>query len=483
MNLDAKAGQKKALTTGFPSDFLWGCATSAYQIEGAPLADGAGPSIWQRFVHTPGMVHNGDTGDIACDHYHRYKSDIALMKKLGIKAYRFSISWSRLLPLGKGPINAAGLAFYNDLIDTLIEHDIEPIATLFHWDLPAALDDQGGWLNRDSADWFAQYAQVAFRAFDGRVRKWITLNEPWVVSDGGYLFGTVAPGHRNLYEAAIVAHNLMRAHGAAVKAYRDVGQYEIGLVVNIEPKYPATQSAKDVEATQRASDYMNALYLDAALLGRYPASLNTVFGDAWPEWPTEDLRLINQKLDFLGINYYTRSVTQHDDETLPLRAKSQIQPQGLYTQTNWEVYPKGMTDTLCWVKDRYGDIALYIMENGAAFEDPPIAGPNGVHDPLRSAYLRAHINAMADAMDQGVNVKGYMVWSFLDNLEWSLGFSKRFGIVHVNFKTQERTPKDSAYVYREIITSNGRQGLGQDSVALAESQTPSDILLPIESKT
>src|SRR6185312_10064130 len=266
----------------FPPGFLWGCSTSAYQIEGSPLADGAGPSIWQRFAHTPGLMADGDHGDIACDHYRLWKQDVALMKRLGLTAYRFRLAWGRLLPQGTGHVNTAGVDFYSRLIDELLAHDIEPIVTLFHWDLPAALDDRGGWLNRDSADWFAAYARVAFDASDGRVRKWTTVNEPWVVADGGYLRGTIAPGHRNRYEAPIAGHNLLRAHGAAVQAYRAEGRHEIGLVVNLEPHYPASDSAAERAAARRADAYVNRQYLDPVFHGRYPGELHEIFGDAWP---------------------------------------------------------------------------------------------------------------------------------------------------------------------------------------------------------
>lgn len=439
----------------FPSDFLWGSATSAYQIEGSPLADGAGPSIWQRFVHTPGLVHDGDTGDVACDHYRRYASDVALMRELGMQAYRFSVAWSRILPHGKGTVNHAGLDFYDRLVDTLLEHGIEPLVTLYHWDLPAALDDLGGWLNPDIAKWFADYGAVMFRKLDGRVKKWVTLNEPWVVTDGGYLHGALAPGHRNRFEAPIASHHLMRSHGAAVQAYRAEGKHEIGLVVNLEPKYPASGDAADQAATARADAYMNRQYLDPALLGRYPAEMAEIFGEAWPAAPAEDMALIQQPIDFLGVNYYTRNVTRFDERAWPLRAAPVKQKQGTYSETGWEVFPQGLTDTLVWVKERYGNVPIYITENGAAFFDPPVAEGGRVHDPLRVAYLRKHLVAVHAAMQQGVDVRGYMVWSLLDNFEWSLGYSKRFGIVHVDFETQQRTLKDSARFYSKVIASNG----------------------------
>lgn len=439
----------------FPADFLWGSATSAYQVEGSPLADGAGPSIWQRFVHTPGLVLNSDTGDVACDHYRRYAGDVALMRELGMQAYRFSVSWSRVLPRGKGAINQAGLDFYDRLVDTLLEHDIEPLITLFHWDLPAALDDLGGWLNPDIAGWFADYAAVMFRALDGRVKKWATLNEPWVVTDGGYLHGALAPGHRNRFEAPIASHHLMRSHGAAVQAYRAEGGHHIGLVVNIEPKYPASDDDADRAATARADAYMNRQYLDPAFLGQYPDEMKKIFGEAWPDWPAEDFELIRQPIDFVGINYYTRNVTRFDPGAWPLLAAPVKQKQSTYTETGWEVFPQGLTDTLVWFKNRYGNTPIYITENGAAFFDPPVAENGRVQDPLRVDYLRKHLIAVHAAMQQGVDVRGYMAWSLLDNFEWSLGFSKRFGIVHVDFETQTRTPKDSARFYARVVASNG----------------------------
>lgn len=439
----------------FPAGFVWGAATSAYQIEGSPLADGAGPSIWQRFAHTPGMMANGDHGDVACDHYRRYKDDVQLMRALGLHSYRFSIAWSRVLPEGTGRVNQKGLDFYARLVDELLANGIEPNATLFHWDLPAALDDRGGWLNRDIAHWFADYAEVVFRALDNRVKRWSTINEPWVVTDGGYLHGALAPGHRSKYEAPIVAHNLMRASGAAIQAYRAVGRHEIGVVFNIEPKYPASQSADDIAAAQRAHAYMNEQFADPALLGSYPPELKTIFGDAWPDFPAGDFQLTRQPVDFVGINYYTRSVVKHDEEAYPCRASRVRQANVTHTETDWEVYEQGLLDTLTWFKQRYGDLPLYITENGAAFYDPPAAEGDVVEDPLRVAYLRKHLRALHDCIEAGVNLKGYYAWSLLDNLEWSLGFAKRFGLYHVDYATQKRTPKASAKFYAKVIETNG----------------------------
>jgi beta-glucosidase len=443
-------------TRDFPQGFLWGGATSAYQIEGSPLADGAGPSIWQRFAHTPGMTRNGDTGDVACDHYRRFREDIALMRELGLKAYRFSIAWARVFPEGSGRINPAGLAFYERLVDTLLENGIEPMATLYHWDLPAALDDRGGWLNREIAHWFADYARTMFRHLDGRVKMWATINEPWVITDGGYLHGALAPGHRNRFEAPIASHNLLRSHALAVQAYRAEGRHRVGLVVNIEPKYPASRNARDRAATARADAYMNRQYLDPVFLGTYPGELQEIFGEAWPEWPAEDFALIREPTDFLGVNYYTRSVVRFDAGAWPLRASRVKQKGATYTETDWEVFPRGLTDTLVWVKDRYGNPPVYITENGAAFVDPATVKGSTLADPKRVDYLKRHLAAVRDAIKAGCDVRGYFAWSVLDNLEWSLGFSKRFGIVHVDFATQKRTPKDSARFYAKVIASNGK---------------------------
>ncbi len=439
----------------FPDKFLWGAATSAYQIEGSPLADGAGPSIWQRFAHTPGMMSNGDTGDVACDHYNRMPADVALMKQLGLQAYRFSVSWSRVMPEGKGRVNQKGLDFYSRLVDTLLENGIEPLATLYHWDLPAALDDRGGWLNPDIADWFADYATVMFNKLDGRVKKWATHNEPWVVTDGGYLHGALAPGHRSKFEAPIASHHLLRSHGKAVQAYRAVGKNQIGIVVNLEPKYPASDSADDAAAVKRADAYMNRQYLDPVFFGKYPDELKEIFGDAWPEWPQEDMDLIKQPIDWLGFNYYTRSVTRNEPSNYPLKV-APVRQHATYTETGWEVFPQGLTDTLAWIRDRYKNPPLYITENGSAFYDPPVAEGGVLDDPLRVNYQKKHLRAISDAIAQGCDVRGYMAWSLMDNLEWSLGFSKRFGIVHVDFATQKRTIKASGHHYANVVASNGQ---------------------------
>jgi beta-glucosidase len=439
----------------FPEGFLWGAATSAYQIEGSPLADGAGASIWHRFSHSPGRTAHGETGDIACDHYRRYQSDVDLMQSLGLNAYRFSISWSRVFPCGTGRANQAGIDFYSRLVDSLLAAGIRPSVTLYHWDLPAALDDRGGWLNPDIAKWFGDYAAAMYRALDDRVPMWATLNEPWVVTDGGYLHGVLAPGHRNLFEAPIASHNLLRAHGTAVQAYRATGKHQIGMVVNLEPKYPASQSPEDLAATARAEAYMNRQYLDPILLGSHPVELREVFGEAWPANADDDLVLMSQPIDFLGINYYLRGVTRYDPEMLPLKSRNVPQRQHAVTETGWEMYAPALTRVLLWVKERYPAIPLYLTENGTATYDPPHTIDGVVDDPLRVWYYKEHLKAAHTAIKHGADLRGYFAWSLLDNYEWSLGYSKRFGIVHVNFETQERTPKSSARFYSDVIRSNG----------------------------
>jgi beta-glucosidase len=360
-----------------------------------------------------------------------------------------------VLPEGTGKVNEQGVDFYRRLVDALLEKGIQPMATLYHWDLPAALDDRGGWLNRDVADWFADYAAVMFRALDDRVELWATLNEPWVVTDGGYLHGPLAPGHRNVFEAPRATHNLLRSHARAVRTYRSLGKHSIGLVVNLEPKYPATTSDDDLAATRRADAYMNRQYLDPVFFGEYPKELPEMFGEAWPEITTADMQEIRTPIDYLGVNYYTRGVTRNDPATIVEHASRVHQKRSTHTETDWEVFPQGLTDTLTGVRERYGNLPIYITENGAAFYDPPVPEDGVVEDRLRVNYLRRHILAVREAIDAGIDVRGYFVWSLFDNFEWALGYAKRFGIVHVDYETLKRTPKESAHFYRDVIRSRG----------------------------
>ena len=439
----------------FPDGFLWGAATSAYQVEGSPLADGAGPSIWHRFSHTPGLVPSGETGDVACDHYRRMPGDVALMRRLGLGAYRFSIAWPRVLPAGTGAVNEPGLDFYRRRVDELLAAGIAPVATLYHWDLPAALDDRGGWANEDVAGWFADYAEVCARALGDRVALWATLNEPWVVTDGGYRTGELAPGRRSPFAAARAAHHLLRAHAEATSALRPlVPAGRLGLVVNLEPKHPASESEEDRAATRRADAYMNRHFLDPALLGAYPPELAEVYGEAWEARFDAEAAALRTPIDWLGVNYYKRGVVRAapgewaDAAPVP-------QPDAVHTELDWEVYPPGLHETLLWVRERYGALPLHVTENGAAFYDPPSPIEGVVEDPLRVAYLRDHLREVRRAIADGADVRGYFAWSLLDNFEWAHGTTKRFGIVHVEYPTQRRTPKRSAEWYAEVIRTRG----------------------------
>jgi beta-glucosidase len=442
------------IETTFPAGFLWGAATSAYQIEGSPLADGAGASIWHRFAHTPGKIADNSNGDVACDHYRRFAEDVQLMRDLGIQAYRFSVSWPRVMPVGIGRLNRAGIDFYSRLVDTLLEHEIQPVVTLYHWDLPAALEDRGGWAAPEVADWFAEYADVMFRSLAGRVRIWATINEPWVVMDHGYVEGEHAPGKRDLQAAAAVAKNLLRAHAAAVQAGRSAGDFQIGLVVNLVPVHPASESTADRAAAARLDAYINRQFLDPALLGESPPELAEIFGRNWQPWDVAELTRLQQPLDFVGVNYYLRLVVRDDATNGPTRSRTVQQADCPHSAMGWEIYPQGLTDTLQWINKRYANLPVYITENGAAFDDR-YGGEDIVDDPLRVQYLRSHLLAARQAIDAGVNLRGYFVWSLLDNFEWGRGFSKRFGVVYVDFPTQRRVPKLSARFYSEVMRNNG----------------------------
>lgn len=437
----------------FPEGFVWGCATSSYQIEGSPLADGAGPSIWHRFAHTPGNVERGDTGDVACDHYRRYASDVALMQELGLKAYRFSVAWPRVFPEGRGAVNEPGLSFYERLVDRLLDAGIVPFVTLYHWDLPAALQDLGGWANRDVAGWFSDYAHLLFQRLGDRVHHWITLNEPWVVAHVGHVAGQHAPGMRDLWTGLRAMHHLLLAHGRAVQAFRASARPgTIGITLSLSPQEPASGAARDLEAAERANAYCNGAFLDAIFRGRYPDVLCSWFRDAWPVFPDTDLAEIATPIDFVGVNYYTRTVVEHAPGQGILHARGLRRP-GRHTSMGWEVYPEGLYHILTWIRDSYGNPDVYITENGAAFEDVP--GEDGaVDDEQRVDFLRDHLVQAHRAIQVGVRLKGYFLWSLLDNFEWAHGYSKRFGIVYVDFPSQRRTPKKSALWYRDTIFQN-----------------------------
>lgn len=436
----------------FPDGFLWGAATAAYQIEGAAYEDGHGESIWDRFSHTPGNTVNGDTGDIACDHYHRWPEDIGIMKEIGLQAYRFSTAWPRILPQGKGEVNSAGLDFYDRLVDGLLDADIEPWITLFHWDLPQVLDDAGGWVNRDTIDAFAEYTDVLTRRVGDRVKHWITINEPWVISHLGYNWGIMAPGRKDLSEALQVAHSLNVAHGRAVDVIRaNVADSNVGITLNLSHTYPASNSSEDEAAASKIDGFSNRWFLDPVIRGEYPDDMLALFGDAAPDVEPGDFDLITRTTDFLGINSYNPQYAQADADA-PFGAKV-IRREGEHTATDWIVEPKGFEDLLVRVQTDYDPPAIYVTENGAAYNDP--APEDGaVHDPQRTSYIRRHLLAAHEAIGRGARLRGYFVWSLLDNFEWAEGYAKRFGITHVDFESQERTIKDSGRFYASVIAAN-----------------------------
>lgn len=435
----------------FPKDFVWGAATASYQIEGAWSEDGKGESIWDRFSHTPGKVLDGDTGDMACDHYHRWRDDIKLMKSLGIKAYRFSIAWPRILPGGSGKINEAGIEYYSQLVDGLLELGIEPYATLYHWDLPQAQQDKGGWADRRAVDAFTAYVDITTRALGDRVKNWITLNEPWVSAFVGYRDGIHAPGHTDLNEALAASHHLLLSHGRSLPVIRaNVKNANVGITLNLTPQMPASQSLADRQAAFWVDGYINRFFLDP-LTGRgYPEDIVKSFGSTMPFVQTGDMEEIAAPVDFLGINYYTRNIARGPEKG---NQPQTVFREGVATEMDWEVYPRGLYNLLGRVHFEYGFPAIYITENGAAFPDePPVNGE--LDDPARVSYIKEHLNVVNEAIQIGVPVKGYFVWSFLDNFEWSFGYSKRFGIIHVDYQTQKRTPKASAKWYSKAIAAH-----------------------------
>ncbi|MGH3095396.1 MAG: GH1 family beta-glucosidase [Streptosporangiales bacterium] len=455
------------VTTDFPSfpeGFLWGAATASYQIEGAVDEDGRGPSIWDTFTHTPGNVANGDTGDVACDHYHRYAEDVALIRDLGLGAYRFSIAWPRIQPHGKGPVNPAGLDFYSRLVDALLEAGVVPCATLYHWDLPQALEDAGGWRVRDTAERFAEYAALVHGALGDRVPLWITLNEPYCTAFTGYAEGRHAPGAREGHGALAAAHHLMVAHGLAMRAMRAGrhGDERFGIALNLNPVVPATGSQADADAAQRAELLSNRVFTDPVLAGRYPAGERELWGELtdFGFRRDGDLALAAEPLDFLGVNNYHPMYAKHaptSDTDPTRRAATDIDvlpnpPAELdRTAMGWPVEADGLRRLLGWLAATYPELPpVYITENGAAYPDAVVDGT--VDDQERIRYLDAHLRAVRAAIDDGVDVRGYFCWSLLDNFEWSFGFSKRFGLVYVDYPTQRRISKTSYRWYADVAS-------------------------------
>ncbi|MEV6981004.1 GH1 family beta-glucosidase [Sphaerisporangium sp. NPDC051017] len=433
--------------------FLWGTTTASYQIEGAVAEDGRGRSIWDTFAHEPGKVKDGHTGDMACDHYHRWTEDVTLMAALGVNSYRFSISWPRILPSGHGTVNEAGLGFYDRLVDGLCAAGIVPAATLFHWDLPQALEDEGGWLNRDTASRMAEYAAIVAARLADRVPIWITLNEPFVHMVYGYALGTHAPGRTMFLDALPAAHHQLLGHGLAAQALRAHGAERVLVTNNCTPVWAASGAEEDVRAAEAYDTLHNRLFNDPVLLGRYPGL--SAFGlETMPAVRDGDLATIAQPLDGLGINYYnpTRVCAPGETPILPFEdAGITGHPT---TAFGWPVVPDGLRELLTGLKARYGEALppVYVTENGCSQEDEP--GPDGVvDDQARIAYLDGHIAAVAAAMAEGVDVRGYYVWSLLDNFEWAEGYNQRFGLVHVDYATQRRTPKASYHWLRERIAA------------------------------
>ena len=441
----------------FPENFVWGAATASYQIEGAARQDGRGESIWDRFCSIPGNVKGQDTGDVACDHYHRYKEDVALMKSLGLKAYRMSISWPRVLPGGKGEVNEKGMAFYSSLLDELLDAGIEPYVTLYHWDLPQALQEIGGWTNPDMPRYFSDYARLLFERFGSRVKHWMTLNEPYCAAFLGHYEGRMAPGIRDFSAAVLAAYHMYRGHGMAVRCFREGGfPGEIGIAHNLMGRLPLTDSEEDRLAAQRADGYLNRWFIEPIMRGCYPQDMIKLYrskGIVLPEFKAEDRALISQKLDFIGLNYYNDFYVRADEQRWPLGFTIENPKNVPVTDREWPITEDGFTRMLLRLTREYGVQKILVTENGASY--PDVVDLNGmVEDGARCDFLRRHILAMHRAMEQGAPVAGYFLWSLLDNFEWGCGYASRFGIIHVDYATQQRTIKKSGHWYASVIASN-----------------------------
>lgn len=439
----------------FPPGFLWGAATASYQIEGAWNEDGRGLSIWDTFSKTPGKIQNGDNGDVADDHYHRWQEDIDLMASMNLQAYRFSVAWPRVQPSGKGTVNPTGLDFYDRLVDGLLAKNIQPWVTLYHWDLPQALQDQGGWANRQTAEYFAEYAHIVTQRLGDRVNHWITLNEPYVSAFLGHYQGVHAPGIKHIGTALKVTHHLHLAHGLSVQAIRSATPRpaEVGITLNLHSIHPASQSKADLLAARRFDGIQNRLFLDPVLLGSYPQDLIEFFGPHFPSVQAGDLETIHAPIDFLGINNYFRIVIQNDPDNTELGTREISLPGREYTEM-WEIYPAGIYEVLTRVWIDYHPPKMYITENGCAVPDG-LDADGRVRDYRRTRYLRDHLFQCYRAIGDGAPLAGYFVWSLLDNFEWSHGYAKRFGVVYVNYATQKRTIKDSGLWYTQVAQANG----------------------------
>ena len=454
--------EREPAAAGYPRGFRFGAATAAYQIEGAWDEDGRGESIWDRFCRLPGAVVGGATGDVACDHYHRWRQDLDLLAAMGIESYRFSIAWPRVQPDGRGALNRRGVRFYRRLVEGLLERGIEPVPTLYHWDLPQALQDDGGWAARDTTERFAEYARLMAAELGDVAAQWITHNEPWVVAFLGHAHGVKAPGVKDWPTALRVAHHLLVSHGLAVQALRagTPAGTPVGITLNLHPQRPVSDSEEDCAAALVADGHTNRWFLDPVLRGSYPEDMLALYGRAFG--PSDsvlpgDLELIAQPIDFLGVNYYFPHRVAADPAAAPLGVR-QAEPVGPLTTMGWEQDPSGLHEILVRVRRDYGDVPIAITENGAAFDDGDIV-EGYVDDPARVAYLQGHLAALARAIADGVDVRRYHVWSLLDNFEWEHGYDQRFGIVHVDYETQRRVPKRSGLWYRDhIAESRGERG-------------------------
>jgi beta-glucosidase len=438
-------------------DFVWGVATAAYQIEGAAHEDGRKPSIWDTFSRVPGAIDNGDTGDVACDHYHRWPEDVALMRRLGVDAYRFSVAWPRIMPDGTGQVNEKGLAFYDRLVDTLLGEGITPLVTLYHWDLPQALQDKGGWPSRSTVDAFADYAAVVAARLGDRVTDWNTVNEPLCVSWIGHLEGRMAPGERDLRRAIDTSHHVLLGHGVAMEAIRAnaARPAQVGIVFNLSPIDPASDRPEDIAAARRADGHTNRWWLDPVFGRGYPADMVATYGME-PPVRDGDLEKIAAPTDFLGVNYYFRQVVT-DDPTGPAPFAKQVPVPGAHvTAMDWEVHAESLERLLLWVSEEYRPQRILVTESGAAFRDE-VTAAGRVDDKERAEYLEQHLIACANAAAKGVPIGGYFVWSLLDNFEWAYGYDKRFGLVHVDYRTQVRTMKESGLRYASIIADHRRR--------------------------
>lgn len=440
----------------FPEGFLWGTATAAYQIEGAYNEDGKGESIWDRFCMNPGNIKKGDTGNIACDHYHLFEKDIDIMKELGVNTYRFSVSWPRIFPDGKGRPNSKGIDFYKRLLDKLLKYNIKPSITLYHWDLPQKLQDIGGWANREITDYFEQYAGYMFKEFKDTGSHWVTHNEPAVTVMSGYWNGSFAPGIKDPSTAIAASHNILLSHGKAVRAFRESGaEGEIGIALNIWPNYPGTNKKEDIEAAERVNDASVNWYIDPILKGKYPEGMLKLYSEklVLPEITEKDMRLISEPIDFMGINYYSCNFIKNSTGTGFYDADC-VPTQYDVTDFEWLIYPEGLYKVLVDINNSHSGLKLFVSENGAAFNDMIDRNVN-IEDAGRLDYLYKHFLQAHRAIQDGVNLAGYYVWSLMDNFEWAHGYSKRFGIVYVDFKTQKRTIKKSGHWYKDVIKNNG----------------------------